>query len=254
MPDSEFDLIKRWFTGLGAGPQVRLGVGDDAAILDVPADHVLHTSVDTHVAGRHFPIETLPEDVAYRAVASAASDLAAMGAQPLGMLMAITLPEADALWLHGFSQGCHRAALDCGLPLVGGDTTRGPLAITVTVMGSTPPHRWLGRHHARPGDRVCVSGTLGDAAMALSIMAGELAHDELPDAEEIEWLMMRFNRPSPRLALGQHLLGRAHAAIDISDGLLADAAHIAAASGVCAIVTAQYHCRHRRRFPIVLMM
>jgi len=165
-------------------------------------------------------------------VATAASDLAAMGAEPLGMTLALTLPDNDGLWLHGFSQGLFRAVRDTGLPLVGGDTTRGSLTITVTVMGSTPGAEWLSRGGALPGDRLCVSGTLGDGAMALAILEGRIAPDDQPDFDTTERLLRRFTQPTPRLALGAALRGSASAAIDISDGLLADAGHVAAASGV----------------------
>lgn len=232
MPGGEFDIIQRWFAGLGRADQVLMGVGDDAAVLALPAGHVLHTSTDTLVEGRHFPLDTLPEDIAYRAVATAASDLAAMGAEPLGMTLALTLPEADELWLHGFSQGLFRAVRDLGLPLIGGDTTRGPLTISVTVMGSTPAGEWMSRGGAVPGDRLCVSGTLGDGAMALAILEGRVPVDEQPDIDTTEQLLRRFTRPTARLTLGASLRSVATAAIDVSDGLLADARHLAAASGV----------------------
>jgi thiamine-monophosphate kinase len=243
MPADEFSLISRYFSAFGAGPAVALGVGDDCAILTLKPSERLATSVDTVVAGVHFPQESLPEDVGYRAVAAAASDLAAMGARPLGMTLALTLPDADELWLHSFSQGIGAAAKALALPLVGGDTTRGPLTITVQVFGALPMGRALLRGGARPGDTVCVSGTLGDAAGGLAVLEGRYQ----PDPDAAEYLEQRFFRPSPRLALGVALLrgetdpeapadggtvAAASAAIDISDGLLADAGHIAAASGV----------------------
>ncbi|MDO8863492.1 thiamine-phosphate kinase [Haliea sp. E1-2-M8] len=228
MPADEFSLIARYFSAFGAGPAVALGVGDDCAILKLEPGERLATSVDTVVAGVHFLEESLPEDVGYRAVAAAASDLAAMGARPLGMTLALTLPDADELWLHSFSQGVGAAATDLALPLVGGDTTRGPLTITVQVFGALPAGKALLRGGAQLGDAVYVSGTLGDAAGGLALLEGRYR----PDPAAAEYLEQRFFRPSPRLALGMLLLNEASAAIDISDGLLADAGHIAAASGV----------------------
>jgi len=228
MPADEFSLIARYFSAFGAGPAVALGVGDDCAILCLKPGERLATSVDTVVAGVHFLEESLPEDVGYRAVAAAASDLAAMGARPLGMTLALTLPDADELWLHSFSQGVGAAAKDLALPLVGGDTTRGPLTITMQVFDALPAGKALLRGGAKPGDAVYVSGTLGDAAGGLAVLQGGYR----PDPDTAEYLEQRFFRPSPRLALGMLLLDDASAAIDISDGLLADAGHIAAASGV----------------------
>lgn len=246
MPADEFSLISRYFSAFGAGPAVALGVGDDCAILNLEPGERLATSVDTVVAGVHFLEESLPEDVGYRAVAAAASDLAAMGARPLGMTLALALPDADELWLHSFSQGIGAAATDLALPLVGGDTTRGPLTITVQVFGALPAGRALLRGGAQVGDSVFVSGTLGDAAGGLAVLEGHYR----PEPDAAEYLEQRFFRPSPRLELGMLLLGagpgksgevgaRASAAIDISDGLLADAAHIAAASGVRIVLNAE---------------
>ena len=168
MPSGEFELIYRYFASLGSGPGVSLGVGDDAALLQLRPGQQLVTSVDTLLAGVHFPEDTFPEDIAYRAVAVAASDLAAMGAEPLAMTLALSLPEADEFWLHSFSQGLAAASRDCQLPLVGGDTTRGGLAISVTVMGQVPEGQALLRSGARPGEYFCVSGSLGDGRFILS--------------------------------------------------------------------------------------
>lgn len=228
MPTSEFTLIYRYFSALGRGDAVDLSVGDDCAILRLEEGERLATSVDTMVVGVHFPEDSFPEDIGFRAVSAAASDLAAMGARPLGMTVALTLPEVDELWLHAFSQGLAAAVSAYQLPLVGGDTTRGPLTITIQVMGALPMDQALLRGGAQVGDDVYVSGTLGDAAGALAFLQG----DWLPEPDNAEYLLNRFNRPSARIALGRELLGRATAAIDISDGLLADAGHIAAASGV----------------------
>ncbi|MFV0476693.1 MAG: thiamine-phosphate kinase [Parahaliea sp.] len=225
---SEFDLIYRYLASLGAGPAVALGVGDDCAILKLNEGEWLATSVDTVVEAVHFPTESFPEDVAYRAVAVAASDLAAMGARPLAMTLALTLPQADELWLHACSEGLAAAVSDFGLPLVGGDTSRGPLALSVQVFGALPARTGLLRSGARVGERLCVSGTLGDGAAGLAVVKGQW-QGSVADGDYLE---QRYYRPSARLELGQLLLGVASAAIDISDGLLADAGHIAAASGV----------------------
>jgi len=232
MPSSEFDLIYRYFSSLGRGPAVDLGVGDDCAILSLQAGERMAASIDTLVEGVHFPADTFPEDLGYRAVAVAASDLAAMGARPVGMTLALTLPEPDELWLHTFSEGLAAAVAEFHLPLVGGDTTRGPLTITVQVFGALPTGRALLRSGARVGDEVYVSGTLGDAAAGLSVVQGEWRGAP----EHADYLEQRFHRPAPRLALGQQLLNSATAAIDVSDGLLADAGHIASASGVKLII------------------
>jgi thiamine-monophosphate kinase len=225
---SEFDIIRRFFSGLDQGPGVDLGVGDDCALLQLPPDRRLAVSVDTVVEGVHFPAGEDPADLGYRAVAVAASDLAGVGAAPLASTVALTLPQADTAWLRGFGEGLAAVVADCRLPLVGGDTTRGPLAVSVTVLGSLPRDRALLRSGARAGDRLCVSGTLGDGAAALGLLQDAWR----PPPEHARYLRRRFWRPAPRLALGQQLLGVASAAIDLSDGLVADAGHIAAASGV----------------------
>ncbi len=232
MSASEFDLIYRYLASLGAGPDVDLSVGDDCAILRLAPGERLATSVDTLVEGVHFPVDSFPEDIAYRAVAVAASDLAAMGARPLGMTLALTLPEADELWLHACSEGLAAAVSAFRLPLVGGDTTRGPLALSVQVLGALPGDRALLRSGASAGDRLCVSGTLGDGAAGLAVVNGSWQGDEAAG----DYLEQRFYRPTPQLTLGEALLGVATSAIDISDGLLADAGHLAAASGVRLVV------------------
>lgn len=228
MPTDEFALIYRYFSDLGRGAAVDLSVGDDCAILRLEEGERLATSVDTVVAGVHFPGDSFPEDIGYRAVAAAASDLAAMGARPLAMTVALTLSSADELWVHAFSRGLADAVSDFQLPLVGGDTTRGPLSISVQVMGALPAGQAMLRSGARAGDGVFVSGTLGDGAGALAVLEGRWQ----PNPQHVDYLMGRFYRPLARLELGRQLLGRATAAIDISDGLLADAGHLAAASGV----------------------
>ena len=231
---SEFSIIKQYFSSLGAGENVVLSVGDDAAALTVDKGCELIVSTDTSTAGVHFPEDLFPEDIAYKSVAAAASDLAAMGASPLGMTLAISLPECDALWLHGFSQGLAAASSDFDLPLIGGDTTRGLLSITVTVMGQCAAGQKLLRSGASPGELLCVSGTLGDSALGLSMLQGKQRGLDI-EIEDQEYLLSRFSRPNPRLRLGEDLLGQATSCIDISDGLLADATHLADASG-CKLV------------------
>lgn len=229
MTIGEFTVIERFFSGMDAGAAVRLGVGDDAAVLSVPEGHVMHTSIDTAAEGVHFLPGMPPADIAFRSVMAAASDLAAMGAAPAGMLLALTMSSVDEGWLGAFVEGLKDASEMTGLPLVGGDTTRGPLSVTVTVMGSTPTAAYLKRSGAREGDHVCVSGTLGDAAAGLASLRGDLS---ICDAMVSNALVGRFSRPMARLALGESLRTVASAAIDVSDGLLADAAHIADASEI----------------------
>ena len=229
----EFDLIERYFSQIGESPSVRIGVGDDAAVLELPEGHVHLISTDTAVSGVHFLPDSQPDVIAYRAIMAAASDLAAMGAKPEGMLLALTLPEANADWLASFADGVRSASELTLLPLIGGDTTRGPLAITVTVMGSAPIGCYLTRSGARPGDRLCISGTLGDAAAGLAILDGA---DTGIASAQAAFLKSRFNQPMARLALGRKLNGVATSAIDVSDGLLVDASHLARSSGVGVII------------------
>jgi thiamine-monophosphate kinase len=236
MAGREFELIYRHLGIFGAGPQVRLGVGDDAAVLALPANSELVVSSDSVVEGTHFPEFTLPEHVATRAIAAAASDLAAMAADPLAMTLALTLPDPDELWLHSFSQGLGRCVEALSLPLVGGDLTCGPLSLTVTVMGSVPNGGALTRSGARPGDWLCVTHTLGDAAAGLALILGQLQGDDEIALEDEEFLESRFYRPTARLEWVSWLREHARSAIDISDGLLADVAHMANASGCACVI------------------
>jgi thiamine-monophosphate kinase len=224
---SEFDLIRTYFRGVGPlRPDVALGVGDDCALLRVPSGLELAVSIDTLVCGVHFLPDCDPEALGHKCLAVGLSDLAAMGAEPAWATLALTLPRRDESWLHGFAQGFSSLAADHGVALVGGDTTRGPLSITVQVHGLVPAGRGVRRSGARPGQLVCVSGTLGDAGLALR---------RLPARESVaEHLRVRLERPQPRVALGMALRGVATSMIDLSDGLAADLGHILEASGVGA--------------------
>jgi len=219
-----------------AREDVRLGIGDDAALLAVPAGHLLAVSTDTLVAGVHFPIATHAADIGWKALAVNLSDLAAMGATPAWATLALTLPEADARWVEQFADGFAALAGEFKLALVGGDTTQGPLSITVTVHGFVPVDGALLRSGARVGDGIFVTGTPGDAAAGLRCLDRNAAAAELLSAPVglREALTARLNRPVPRVAQGLALRGRATACIDVSDGLVADLGHICAASGVGA--------------------
>ncbi len=221
---SEFDLIRRYLTGLGAvRDDVLVDVGDDCALLHVPADRELAVGIDTLVSGVHFQPDCDPAALGWKALAVNLSDLAAVGAEPAWATLALTLPEADADWLAAFARGFGELAAAEDVRLVGGDLTRGPLAITVQAHGFVPVGHALRRSGAQPGDLVCVSGALGDAGLALEHQrAGEPV-----DA----YLRRRLERPTPRIALGEVLRDLATSAIDLSDGLLADLGHVLSASG-----------------------
>lgn len=225
MRPTEFELIERYFRGCDQGPAVVLGVGDDAAVVRGQGDWAV--CMDTLVAGVHFPVDAPPASVGHKALAVNLSDLAAMGADPSWFQLALTLPEVDEGWLQAFSQGLRELAEACGVALVGGDTTRGPLAITVQAAGTLPQGRMLRRAGAKAGDDVYVSGSLGDAAAGLHLWQQGARESALVE---------RLHRPTPRLALGRFLHGIAAAAIDVSDGLAADLGHVLTASGVGAVV------------------
>lgn len=228
MPLSEFDVIERYFRGCGAKrADVRVGVGDDAAILESPAGMELVAAVDTLVAGVHFPHGSPPASIGHRALAVNLSDLAAMGARPAWALLALTLPGADESWLAEFAAGMAALARAHDVALVGGDTTSGPLCVTVQVLGHVPRSAALLRAGGRAGDALFVSGTPGDAAAGLAVEQGRVA--AVGDAAT--YLRERFLYPAPRVALGERLRPHASAAIDVSDGLLGDAAKLARASG-----------------------
>ena len=228
----EFDLIRRYFTPSAFPAHVTIGVGDDCAVLRLPAGCEIAISVDTQVAGVHFHTDADPAAIASRALRCAASDLAAMGAEPLGFTLALTLPSADENWLEKFSAGLLQTAQSLQCPLIGGDTTRGPLCISVQVHGSVPSGKALRRNGAKTGDDIWVSGTLGDGAAALALIEKNIT---LPNASA-EYLLQRFYQPGIDFALGVHLRDVANSCIDISDGLLADLGHLCAASAVGACI------------------
>lgn len=235
---SEFDIIRQYFTPSSISQtrdDVVLGIGDDAAILDVSRHHQQHQlvqSVDTLVAGVHFPIETSPQDIAYKALAVNLSDMAAMGAEPAWFTLAITLPDADEKWLKDFSESLSSTAKHYNVQLIGGDTTNGPLCISITINGFVPIGKALTRNNAQAADKVYVSGTIGDAALALAAWQGQCLLCE----ESVDYLQQRLNRPKPQIELGLLLSEYASSCIDISDGLIADLKHIADSSDVGATI------------------
>ena len=232
----EFELIERYFASLGAArPDVLLGVGDDGALLAVPPGHELVACVDTIVDGRHFPRGSRADDIGWRALAVNLSDLAAMGATPAWATLALTLPAADEEWLEGFVAGFAALATAHQVALVGGDTTRGPLAVTVQALGHVPAGTALRRSGARAGDLVYVTGWPGDAAAGLALVEGRLA-GQGADRSALE---RKFRRPEPRVAFGQRLRGVASACIDVSDGLVADLGRLSVASGIGATLRSQ---------------
>lgn len=225
---SEFDLIRRHFTR--ATPGALLGVGDDAALLQVSVDHVLAVSTDMLVCGTHFFADADPYLLGHKTLAVNLSDLAAMGATPRWATLAVSLPEAEDVWLERFSAGFFALAQQYRVDLVGGDTTRGPLNLCVTIMGEVPAQQALRRDGAQVGDEVWVSGNLGDAALALAHLQGRV----VLSADDFSACATALHQPQPRVALGLALRDIAHSAIDISDGLLADLGHILSASRVGA--------------------
>lgn len=236
---AEFDLIERIRVRAMAREGVLLGIGDDAAVLHVPAGHELVVTADTLNAGVHFPADAAPADIGWKALAVNLSDLASMGARPAWCTLSLSLPGDDTAWLDAFLDGFLGLADTHAVALVGGDTTRGPLSIAVTAMGWVEAGAALRRDGARPGDDVWVTGTLGDAAAAL-VLGGyvpiPLDGVAMPvvEAGNAAALRARLARPAPRVAVGRALAGLAHACVDVSDGLLADLGHICRRSGVGA--------------------
>ncbi len=226
----EFELIERYFTR--PVRRAALGVGDDCALLAVAPGMQLAVSCDMLVEGRHFLATVPPERLGHKALAVNLSDLAACGAAPLAFTLALALPQADEAFLAALAQGLFALADAHGIELVGGDTTAGPLNLCITVFGEVPSGQALLRSGARPGDELWVSGTLGDARLALEVFRGRVA---LPGAD-FERVRRAMELPQPRVALGLALRGVASAAIDLSDGLLGDLGHVLQRSGVGATV------------------
>ena len=232
---AEFELIDRYFNAIAMRrDDVVLGIGDDCAVLDLPPGRQLAVSTDTLVAGIHFPQLTSAEDVGYKSLAVNLSDLAAMGAHPAWATLCLTLPEEDDKWLSGFSRGFSELLRAYNIQLVGGDTTHGPLSVTVNVIGFIKPNLALQRSGARPGDKIFVTGSIGDAGLGLKKMLASISHDT-----GLRHCIGRLNRPTPRLEVGKSLLGISRCAIDISDGLLADLGHICQRSGCGAHIYAE---------------
>jgi thiamine-monophosphate kinase len=224
MSGDEFEIIARFFTRQAISREdVLFGIGDDGAVLQVPADSDLVLCMDTLVAGIHFPPHTSARAIGHKALAVNLSDLAAMGAVPAWATLSLTLPENDAGWLAEFARGFFALAEQHGVQLVGGDTTHGPLSVTVQAHGFVPHGMALQRAGAQPGDYIYVTGTLGDAGLAL----------QMPGEAEIQ---RRLDYPQPRIEAGQALRGLASAVIDISDGLLADLGHILETGGQGATI------------------
>ncbi|MDE2369796.1 MAG: thiamine-phosphate kinase [Burkholderiales bacterium] len=226
----EFELIARHFTRPSRRPW--LGVGDDCALVTVDAGMQLAISSDMLVEGRHFLSTVEPERLGHKALAVNLSDLAACGAEPLACTLALALPRADDEFLAGFARGLYALAERAGIDLVGGDTTAGPLNICITVFGQVPPGQALLRSGARPGDELWVSGTLGDARLALEVFRGRV----VLAGGDFETVRRAMELPQPRVALGLALRGVASSAIDLSDGLLGDLGHVLARSAVGARV------------------
>ena len=226
----EFGLIRQIQQETSVSAEgVILGIGDDGAVLEVPAGQLLVAATDTLNAGIHFPDDTAPFDIGYKCLAVNLSDLAAMGAMPRWALLSLSLPDADSTWLQSFTAGFRSLAKLWNVSLVGGDTTSGPLAVSVTALGTVKPGLQMLRSGARAGDLVVVSGTVGGAARVLDLLqAGEAAAEQ-----------HLLDRPLPRIKLGQVISAYASACIDISDGLIADLGHILQASGCAARINTE---------------
>ncbi len=222
---SEFDIIKQYFSPDNHRDDVVLAGGDDCAIVKAPANTRLAITTDTLISGVHFPPETCAEDIAYKSLAVNFSDLAAMGATPAWVSLAITLPETDHSWLAAFSSQFNSLLHAMGVTLTGGDTTRGALSISVTAIGFLPQGRGMQRDFARPSEKIFVTGTLGDAAVGLRCVQNNIRD------ERLSCCISKLNRPDLLNSFAQDLCGYSNCAVDISDGLLADLGHVLKASG-----------------------
>ena len=227
---TEFELIKQHFTH--AAPRTLLGVGDDAALIKPARGQVLAVAADMLVGGRHFFMDADPASVGHKALAVNLSDMAAMGAVPRWATLGIALPKADERWVAAMSKGFMALARKHGVDLIGGDTTKGPLNLCVQIIGEVPARQALRRDGAKPGDDIWVSGTLGDAALAVAARTQRI---KLKPADR-KRVQQKLDWPVPRIALGVALRGVARSAIDVSDGLIADLGHICERSGVAAVV------------------
>lgn len=225
-PISEFDLIERFFKtqadSMESKSRVNLGIGDDCALIHSSSNEEIAITTDMLVEGRHFFVGADPELLGRKALAVNLSDLAAMGATPLGFTLALAMPKADPIWLEGFSKGLFSLAKQYSCSLIGGDTTAGPLTISITAFGTLPEGKALRRSGAKPGDDIWVSGELGDARLTLAALRQEISLAEI-DLKQIEH---RMHQPTPRIELGFRIREIATAALDVSDGLLGDLMHI----------------------------
>lgn len=228
----EFEIIERYFRKELKRSDVIEGIGDDAAVLKPSSQMELVVTVDTLIEGVHFPADTDPEAIGYKCLAVNLSDLAAMGAEPAWFTLSLTLPEPDEDWLSRFCRGMFELVEHYGIALVGGDTTHGALSVTVTAMGFVPRSRAMRRDGARPGDAVYVTGCLGDAGLGLAA----LNNRKVLHGRHRDYCLSRLHRPQPRVEAGLIFRDYASAAIDISDGLMSDIAHVLTASGVGASI------------------
>ncbi len=247
MNDSEFDVIKKYFTFSSHRHDVILAGGDDCAVVSVGADEKVLITTDTLISGVHFPVTTSAADIAYKSLMVNFSDLAAMGATPAWVTLAITLPGIDEDWLSAFSQEFSAVLTEFNVSLIGGDTTRGALSITIQAMGLCDQEKILRRDQAKPGDKIFVTGYLGDAAIGLQAVLNHL------DDERISACIDKLNRPEARVCFAEELSAYSKCAIDISDGLVADLGHLISASHCGAHIkvsevplssSAQYYFEH----------